>query len=118
VACPSSEPDYPFRYVYYEGMSDGRGCTTCSCSGPAGTTCSYAPGVLPVFSYGSGCTVFSGNPYVVPAPCTGKVPSDLAFGLGIDAGIEAGGCTPSGGQPDGSVVPTTATTLCCSEQNL
>jgi hypothetical protein len=123
VQCPSTEPDYPFRYVYYQGFTDGRGCSACSCSSP-GASCKYPPGFTPVFSYGDvagpgpGCTVPSGNPYFSPAPCTAKAsPSDIAFGLGIEAGIEAGGCTPSGGQPDGSAVPNTATTLCCSESS-
>jgi hypothetical protein len=123
VQCPGTEPDYPFRYVYYQGMNDGRGCTACSCSAPSGTSCAYKPGYLPVFSYADipsgaspGCMAPSGNPFFAPVGCTVKPsPSDVAFGLGFEAGVDAGSCTPSGGEPDGSAVPNTATTLCCAQ---
>jgi hypothetical protein len=117
VACPTSG-DYPIRRVYYQGMSDGRGCAPCTCSAPVGTTCAFPPGVPPVFSFPTGgCSVPTGNPYFAPTtpPCTGKLGTVGALELTLEPTItDAGACVAGEAGPTGSLTPTSAATFCCT----
>jgi hypothetical protein len=116
--CPQGSY-YAHRHVLYTGVNDQRGCSSCTCSSPTGASCSFPTSspVPPVGSFDPSCTVYSGNPFFSPAPCTARVsPSDLAFKLLVDAGVEGGSCQPSAVAPlDAGAVPTGATTLCCTQ---
>lgn len=114
VPCPTVG-EYRTRRVYYQGSSDQRDCTPCSCDAPSGASCSFPPAAnLVVGSFGTGCSIPTGQPFFVPLTCAPKVPSAFALALLMDAGLDAGACPPSGGAPDGAVIPTTPTTFCCT----
>jgi hypothetical protein len=117
VPCPAGSA-YPFRHVYYQGLTDQRACTQCGCGAPGGAACTFPPGIPQVGSFGAGCAVPTGMPYYVVSPpvCTGKLTTVAALQLALEAGVaDAGSCPASGGAPEGGVTPTMPTTFCCSE---
>jgi hypothetical protein len=112
VACPNG--DYPIRRVYYEGLDDERGCLACTCSTIKPPSCFFPPPSLGVGSFDQTCTIPTGQPFIVPVGCTGRVPSALALAQLFDASIEGGACAPGGGSQDGGATPTMPMTFCCT----
>jgi hypothetical protein len=105
--CPAG----PFsdRHVFYETAMDTRGCTSCSCSAPSGSTCDVSVTIYsdltscttPVTTFNAGaCGNLSGNPAVIGRSAAVLPPS-------------GGSCNASGGQPTGSVTAILPTTFCC-----
>jgi hypothetical protein len=120
AACPAGNW-YVHRHVFYSGLDDERGCTSCTCGAPEGGICSFPapPNQLPlaVGSFDTTCNVPLGQPFFVPSPCTARVPSTFGLRTVLDAGlVEAGTCPPSATAPlDAGAVPLGATTLCCTQ---
>jgi hypothetical protein len=114
--CPANG-EYPFPRKYYQGITDERGCSACTCGAPP-VTCSVPAGVsLAVGSFDTTCRIPTGNPYFVPVGCTAAKISPAAFALALEfeAGAEAGPCAPGPvGPSDGAAAPAMETTFCCT----
>jgi len=105
--CPAA---YPNSNVFFATASDTRRCTGCTCSGPAGGSCSgsinvYAgatcgtPGAT--YSNWDSCQTYSGL-----GPTPALVQGDFT--------VTPGTCTPTAQPtPTGSVTGTGPTTVCC-----
>ncbi len=104
--CPAG---YPQRRVFYEGGSDTRSCSSCTCGAAAGVTCEAS-----VSTYGSSSC--SGAPTTtkrVPVACTSTTGVER---LSVSTPTPTGGsCPTSGGVPLGSFTPETPSTVCCVE---
>ena len=111
VACPTTGT-YVVKRLYYNGLTDNRGCTDCGCT-PIFGTCSNP--VLHVYS-DTNCYTEVWNS-VIPFTTSG-LPGNCLIVSGVSmnmTGTASGGsCTVSGGQPSGTVTPTGPTTVCCS----
>jgi hypothetical protein len=101
VPCPTGT--YSVRHVFFGTASDSRGCTACSCSPATGVTC---PATV---QQGCGQT---GPTFALPTTCA-SVDDPGSVELTSVAAPTGGSCTPSGGQPTGSLVPAEPTTVCC-----
>ena len=110
VECPDAYPD---RHLVYAGYDDQRDCTACACGAPAGGACS---GTLSVFKDGA-CTMLVPALGSIPLSSTGLtwVPAGVPLGGKTVSALSytAGTCTPSGGDPLGSVRPVSPSTFCC-----
>ena len=100
VACPAA--DFTAKHVVYAAADDTRRCTPCTCGPPAGAVCNA--------TVARGCGGTDG--VSLPASCAAL---SNAFQVElVDAGVPSGGaCAAAGGAPDGALVPTSPTTLCC-----
>ncbi|MGH7434370.1 MAG: hypothetical protein ACRENE_01710 [Polyangiaceae bacterium] len=123
--CPAGEW-YKYRHVFYTGMDDQRGCTSCTCGAVTGASCAFLSGSpdggmvaspLAVGSFDTSCNLPLGMPFFVPAPCTARVPSTFGLRTLLDAAVvEAGACSPSAVAPlEAGAVPIGATTVCCTQ---
>lgn len=105
-------PGAPFTdmHVFYKDAMDTRGCDMCTCSPPAGGTCSANIDVYSdancmnslnaTFGAGNCASLGAGNPTV-----SGRKASGIF--------VTPGACTAGGGTPMGTAMPTNATTFCC-----
>lgn len=102
--CPGA---YPNGMLVYAGGTDTRGCSECGCDeGTVG--CSSGSSAV---HDGDGCTASSvalNGCTDVTAPLDGPQAS-----IAVTPGNLSGSCTPTGGQPTGSVMPTGPVTVCC-----
>jgi hypothetical protein len=111
VQCPDG---YPSRSVYYLGGDDTRGCAPCECGAPEGDSCSS---VVSLYS-DNACSVEVG---AVTAESSGPmcfsvpVASPLGSKQATAPIYTSGACQPSGGEPNGSVVPQFPVTFCCQQ---
>jgi len=105
-ACPSG---YSQKVLFYTGMSDSRGCSTCTCGNPAGGTCAAT---LKLYSNGgcSGALVATFNTSNSCQVGTGATFSSWTIG---NFTLTPGSCTPQGGAPTGNATPTGTQTVCC-----
>lgn len=106
TSCPGIGYD---RYTVFSSWTDSRGCSTCECSSPTGGTCNDV-----VTVYGpEGC---AGNGTQLPNDGTCQLLTGSTYyeSLRYTPGVPSGAsCTPSGGEPIGTVNPTGSTTVCC-----
>ncbi len=109
--CP---PDYPARYPYYRGATDGRMCAPCTCEPPEGSTCSS----LVTFYTDDTCAeqIASVTATTASAMCAEIPPgSPLASKQASPPLYTPGSCKPSGGGQVGSVQPNHPITFCCQQ---
>jgi hypothetical protein len=106
VDCPNG---YSHKRTYYAGTEDTRDCAPCTCDAPLGAQCTG--GNLQLYM-DPGCTM-PGVQVPVPAMCgdpkTGK---SAIFEPPTPTG---GGCDASAPTATGGVMPTTSTTICCTQ---
>lgn len=110
LPCPL---EWPERSVFFDGGTDNRECSPCSCSPPTGGSC-----LAQIHVYtDDNCTNEQLSPYVssdMPPPC-----HDLMSGISLGSKkaevIERmpGTCTPQGGEPTGKVEMGKPFTFCC-----
>jgi hypothetical protein len=104
--CPAGQ--YSNRHVYFTRIEDTRSCSDCACGhdctykwqifAAADTTCTGTP-VAPT-------ELTAENQCIAVTPAAGKLP--------VRAQVTGtGACTPSGGEPTGSVSGANAITVCC-----
>ena len=110
TSCPSSYPSGP--QIFYTGVMDGRGCAACTCSAPAGASCTIASPAVDTYTQ-PGCT----TPDLMlsaPSSCT-AVTEDIALELVASPMLSGtAACAVSGGgTPTGMALPTGATSFCC-----
>jgi hypothetical protein len=109
TACPPEYPSGP--QVFYAGVDDKRGCSTCQCAGPTGGACTIANPAI------EACTP-PGGTWSSPgtcAPITGPEPVRLASGS-TPTLVDAGTCTlTDGGVPVGAASGNGATSFCCAQ---
>jgi len=108
--CPDTYPD---RLTFYAGANDTRGCTECECAQVEASAC-----VAQMSAYqSSACSspLFENIPVgVAPSLCL-----DVMAGLQLSSmrgqwlTNEPGSCIPSGGDPEGEVVPEGPKVFCC-----
>jgi hypothetical protein len=115
VACPPGTP-YVTRQLVYSGTSDSRGCGACTCGSPR-ATCS---GGTVAISNDPTCAVSPTNPNAgnvplpTPPPCAQTQLAASAVYVKLTTPPNASGsCSPSGGQPTGTAMPTLPVTVCC-----
>jgi hypothetical protein len=120
TSCPGGDSPYTFGpEIYYTDPSqvmDTRGCTSCTCDAPTGTSCTFPPlGTLSNIRYDSMCMFPSfAPPMTFNVPSTCQPLANQGFELNTPFKLDAGTCGPAGGQPTGTVVPTgQPTSLCC-----
>ncbi len=108
-ACPVDYGD--LAWVLYRGVDDTRTCSGCTCGAPTGD-CSGAE--IRVEDPSGGC-VGTGT-LLTSGVCT-TLPIHSSMGtFALESGLPGGlqpTCTPSGGNPDGSLEPTSPLTVCC-----
>ena len=99
------------QHVLYDGFTDTRACSGCSCGGVANATCG---GTLEVYS-GSNCLGTKLATVPMPSGCSDlSAPgSNIASMKSLPTGPNGGSCPASGGQPSGAATPQTPTTFCC-----
>ena len=103
--CPAT---FPGKQSYYAGANDARTCTACGCGAPSGAICS---GTVQDSKLSS-CT---GGAGAAPAPSACRTLAGNVKAEELAATTPSGGiCAASGGQPTGSVAPTSPTTICCA----
>ncbi len=107
VSCPGA--GYTVKHTLYAGDSDTRGCDACACGAQQGGSCTFQ-GIQ--FFTNTGCQGNSQMHGIHPcyngnATNSGSVMSK--------AQVTPGTCPPSGGSPNGTVSPTTPTTVCCTQ---
>jgi hypothetical protein len=104
--CPS-----PFtnQHLYYSDISDGRGCTPCTCGPATGVDCNSLAHVTGWSN--STCVTGKGSDYSpLPVSCG---PIGTSHYVMLSTGPTGGTCTPSGGTPTGGVGAANLTTICC-----
>jgi hypothetical protein len=107
TACPAGYPSGP--QVFYAGVDDERGCSSCECASPTGATCTIAAGAVDTDCLGSGGTLSA------PSPCTAFSPPDPVKLNSSPTVADAGSCTLSGGgAPMGVANGSDATSFCCT----
>ncbi len=102
VACPAGP--YGVRTLGYAGApTDTRGCGSCSCGAPSGISCGGS-----WVNYGVNTCSGGGTPNGLnDCVATNGVSSEYI------PNPSGGWCTPSNGDPTGSVTPTGPVTFCC-----
>jgi hypothetical protein len=108
--CPD---EYPTKHVFYDEVSDARGCSECSCAPPEGGEC-FA--TVTIFQDGDCST----GPLDVLVTSSGPRCKDLDI-VGVDLGsktvtapsYQPGTCEPIGGKAIGSVELKGPSTFCC-----
>jgi hypothetical protein len=107
-ACPAGP--YSVQTLYYDGFTDDRACTSCTCGAPSGS----CQGNLR-FAYGAGgsCggTEIAMVPYGSCVDITTAYPGSRMVGNGPIT--PQGQCTPNGGALQGGVVRAGEVTVCC-----
>lgn len=106
--CPAGP--YSVRTGYYQGTSDSRGCTTCGCDGPTGGSCTGGGGVA---FYEPSCSNNGQTSIGAGAGCSATNFAGVGSVQGSLPSLAEGACTASGGQPTGSVSPSSPITVCC-----
>jgi hypothetical protein len=104
VGCPGAP--YTVKRLFHKSTNDTRACTACSCGAASGVAC---PTTIKTFS-DQNCINQTGTLPVTTCP-------DFATytGVAIDVGAATGGsCTPTGGAPTGTAVPSQPVTVCCT----
>jgi hypothetical protein len=109
--CP---PEYPDKRVFFDGMTDTRTCSPCSCGDPIGSFCSA---VVSVYQ-GDLCTTLVeplGVDSIAPS-CDNIVPVPALLGKKVeDVTYQPGACPASGGELVGSPDFGGESTFCCQE---
>ena len=104
--CPSG---WNIRRVASANGTDGRTCSSCSCS--PNTTCS--PGTYKVYDFND-CT---GDDSTISSTSCGDISGRMDFSTWAlkrnSRSVVGGDCTPSGGVPGGQVDLTGTQTFCC-----
>ena len=113
VACPGGS-GFQERHVYFEDLSDDRGCTECHCQGVTGGECV----ITTSFSTDDGCSTMP--PVAVPSGGCADLSGNARVGgrtASVTATPSGGSClpTPGGGAKTGAVAGVTPTTFCCLE---
>jgi hypothetical protein len=110
-ACPTG---YPNKTVLYQDTTDTRGCGMCVCNPPAND----CKATVTYFEGGNGDCNASNPPGTAVTGtlgvCQSVPPQILSVKFGVLTWPSAtDGCTPSGGQPTGTVVGAMPITVCC-----
>jgi len=110
VVCPQ---DWTKRSVFFEGGTDNRECSACTCSPPTGGSCTVQ---IHVYT-DSACTNEQLSPYVssdMSAPCYDLM-SGISLGSKKAEVIERlpGTCSPQGGESTGEIEMEKPITFCC-----
>ncbi|HEY2511320.1 MAG TPA: hypothetical protein VGI39_10710 [Polyangiaceae bacterium] len=107
LACPAGP--YAVRSVYYAGANDTRDCTACTCDA-SGQTCSAAQ----ISTYADGeCPSNPAGTILGDGSCV-SAPGSTSVVRAGPSSPSASGCTPKPVSATGTVVPTGATTVCCT----
>ncbi len=109
VACPSpdSSTGYGVKHVYYGGVDDLRGCSTCSCTPVSGASCTVT-----VNQYPSTNGTCAGMPVIYGAGACQPVQQPADLQLALTPSIAS--CTSSTTTPTGAASPTKPMTFCCT----
>jgi hypothetical protein len=116
LPCPSGS-SYSLKHSFFGSVNDGRSCTpACACGSVTGVTCSG--GTVAVYSMYSGSTC-GGSMQDIPidGAChalSPLVPGNVFAQANSPSTASGGTCTvTANGQPQGSVVAASPTTVCC-----
>jgi hypothetical protein len=117
LSCPAGWGTKPFA-VGYQGGVDQRGCTPCQCT-PGGETCGAPTYTFYDYDDCTSCGIGCDGPITVNEACRDvSVLLDQGSWSAKLTAVPAasGSCTPSGGQPTGSVKGQGAVSFCCQAQ--
>ncbi len=111
-SCPEA---YPVKQVFYQGYSDTRACSACTCDSPVGGECSANVSIFQQADC-KGPTIVGGLPI-----STAEAPYCVDFSAGLGLGSKAistpvykpSACTPHGGVLAGTVSEVGPATFCC-----
>jgi hypothetical protein len=106
LACPPGE--YSLQSVYYGGVQDSRGCSTCSCGSVSGVDCN-ANAHVQVLDGCGGQVLADIHP--LPASCTS--PGGSPNGATFTTTPSGGSCGADGGVAHGTVAQQNPVTICC-----
>ncbi|MBV9947338.1 MAG: hypothetical protein JOZ69_10855 [Myxococcales bacterium] len=106
TSCPPGA--YTNYHVFYDGVSDSRGCTQCTCDPATGGSCTGSIGF-----YSSGACSGAASATFTFGTSTCSILNTPIYAMG-DFAPTGGTCGPGmGGQPTGSADGTRAATVCC-----
>ncbi|MFT3764709.1 MAG: hypothetical protein QM820_04210 [Minicystis sp.] len=109
---PSFGP-YTEKHVFYEGFTDTRSCSPCTCGPPAGSTCTAQISI----HADAACSSLPLDAHLMDSSAPACVDVIAGSALGSKSAspptYTPGACQPSGGEPMGSAVPVGPSTLCC-----
>jgi hypothetical protein len=107
-ACPPGE--YSEAIVVWQGVSDGRDCTACSCNVQGAATCA---GVLQ--EYGDLGCFFERTELPLDGAChPAAAPGDVGWAVRYDGTPPSFACASSGSTPSGTATTADALTFCCA----
>ena len=107
TACPAGYPSGP--QVFYAGIDEGRGCSSCQCANPTGTTCTIASPAIDIQCPTAGGTLSA------PSTCTAFTPPDTVKLASSPMVADAGSCAlTGGGAPTGAATGASPTSFCCT----
>lgn len=106
VSCPSG---WSASHLEYSGLSDTRGCSSCSCGAATGGTC----GGENAIDYWTTPACPATTPTGSIAPMSSCVSTTGIESLQYSAVATGGTCTPSPVSATGSATPTGPVTVCC-----
>ena len=109
TTCPGAP--YGERHVYYTGLSDNRGCSTCGCALTGGSCNTVGDGVTLYWDPGCSDSLVT---LQVPSACSAVASARSAFLTGNPTPLSPPTADISGGKPTGSASGTNATTVCCT----
>lgn len=110
-ACPVGA--FSEHFVYYDKVQDTRGCSTCECDAPAGSTCDATIKVYSDVAVNMCTTEIASFP---AGSCANLMNNPAVFGRSAVITPPSGGsCNvkPGGGQVMGALTPVDPTTICC-----
>jgi hypothetical protein len=111
TACPAGYPSGP--QIFYTGVDDARGCTTCTCGAVSGVTCTIASPAVGAFDSPT-CTTTPTVSLSAPSACTSLGTSLFVELVATPVLSGQGSCTTSGGgAPTGTATGTGAASFCC-----
>jgi len=120
--CPA-DSGYSERQVIYRGTVDTRSCSTCSCGAAEDVTCGGSIDTVVQYFFG-GATINDAEPTVAAGTaCSVPLAPDndpsggaqyfMEFNLDSEM-PDSSGCSPAGGEPQGTAAGQDAFTVCCA----
>lgn len=107
--CPDT---FDTARTLYEGIDDGRGCETCSCSSPTGLCDSASVSLW----NGPTCLVPSAGVVGANGECDATGTATTARAASLNSGSPTAFCVPSAPESDGAAIGTEPVTVCCLDR--
>jgi hypothetical protein len=110
-ACPGGS-SYSSKQLLYTSVSEGRGCTQCTCGSPSGVGC-FMTGSLSMYAFNNPSCSDNTGTAMPGGGCINLVGVGAAV-MGLTTTVpEGGSCQPVVSDPNGTATPQGPITVCC-----